>query len=319
MEIKYGIPQGSILGPLLFTIFLNDMFYFLKEASIASYADDTTLYATDQNLEKLLETLLNETSILLEWFRINEMKSNTDKCHLLVTCPAYTYVKLENDLILNEPSVNLLGITIEGDLKFNEHVKKLCKKGNQKLHALARISKYIDKEKLRILMKAFVTSQFNYCSLIWIFHSRTLNNKMNKLHERALRIVYPDQNLSFDELLELDNSMTIHDRNLHRLATEMYKVKNNISPVPVCDIFKENNRQYDLRTRRTWEIEKTRTVLYGSETVRYQGPKIWDIIPDNIKNSSSPQEFKSKLKTWKPEDCACRLCKTFIPELGFID
>ena len=85
-------------------------------------------------------------------------------------------------------------------------------KGNQKLHALARISKYLNKDKLKILTKTFIISQFNYCPLTWMFHNRTLNNKINRLHERALRLVYDDENLSFEELLELDNSMTIQSQ-----------------------------------------------------------------------------------------------------------
>ena len=107
--------------------------------------------------------------------------------------------------------------------------RNCVKKGNQKLHALARISKYLSKDKLKIILKTFIISQFNYCPLTWMFHDRTLNNKINRLHERALRLPYDDDNSSFQELLNLDNSMTIHHRNLHKLATEMYKTKNNTS------------------------------------------------------------------------------------------
>ena len=75
MDIKYGVPQGSILGPLLFNIFLNDIFYFVKDICIANYADDNTPYATNKDITKLLKTLENETNILLDWFTINEMKT----------------------------------------------------------------------------------------------------------------------------------------------------------------------------------------------------------------------------------------------------
>ena len=93
------------------------------------------------------------------------------------------------------------------------------------------------KEKLRILNKAFIESQFGYCPLIWMFHSRTLNNKINKLHERSLRLVYNDQVSSFLEFLDMDKSFSIHERNLQSLAIEMYKIEQNISPSFMTSIF----------------------------------------------------------------------------------
>ena len=139
---------------------------------------------------------------------------------------------------------------IDNKLNFNEHVSKLCKKGNQKLHALARISKYTSKDKLRLMMRAFITSQFNYAPLTWMFHSRTLNNKINRMHERALRLVYDDENLTFKELLDLDDSVTVHHNNIQKLTIEMFKIKNNLSPPLMKDIFKENTNTYDLRVIR---------------------------------------------------------------------
>ena len=124
------------------------------------------------------------------------------------------------------------------------------KKANQKCHALARVSKYVTQEKLKLVMKTFIISQFNYCSLIWIFHNRTLNTKINKLHERALRLVYKNDTLTFQELLELDNSFTVHERNLQKLATEMYKVNNHLSPLPMQSLFSEQNTSHELRNGR---------------------------------------------------------------------
>ena len=103
-------------------------------------------------------------------------------------------------------------------MSFNEHVSGLCKKASQKLHALARVSKYMNTDKLRLIMKAFINAQFGYCPLVWMFHSRTLNNRINKIHERALRIVFKDNSSTFDELLKLDGSVTVHERNIQAMA-----------------------------------------------------------------------------------------------------
>ena len=252
LEIKFGVPQGSILGPLLFNIFINDIFFSIKEISIANYADDNTTYANDKNVTELLNKLEKETNVLLEWFKVNEMKPNADKSHLLVlNNQVQASVKLGEEIIASSPSVDLLGVKIDENLNFAEHITKLCKKGNQKLHALARISKFLSKDKLRILMTTFITSQLNYCPLPSMFHNRTLNNKkINRLHERSLRLVYENETLSFQELLDLDNSMTIHHRNIQKLATEMFKIKNKLSPTPMIDIFREHVNVYDLRSKR---------------------------------------------------------------------
>ena len=318
-ELKFGVPQGSILGPLLFNIFINDIFYFIKETKIANYADDNAIYTVDRNIDDLLKILQGETSLILYWFRINEMKSNDDKCHLIVCNHDNVSVTLGNETIEESNSVELLGIKIDTNLNFNEHVTDLCKKGNQKLHALARISKYLNEDKLKILMKTFIQSQFNYCPLVWMFHNRTLNNKINKLHERALRIVYSNGELTFPELLDKDNSITIHQRNLQRLAIEMYKIKNNLSPLPMQELFTQNLNMHDLRNKRCWETHNVRTVIYGTETIRYRGPKTWDLVPTKIEECKSLREFKDKIKQWKPEGCTCRLCKSYIHNIGFID
>ena len=319
LEIKYGVPQGSILGPLLFNIFLNDIFFFVQNIDIANFADDNTPYGTDKMLENLIKTLENETETLLNWFKINEMKPNEDKCHLFVINKSKnTSAKVGNEILIGEKTVDLLGVKIDNELKFTEHITKLCKKGNQKFHALARISSYLDRDKLKILMKTFITAQFNYCPLIWMFHNRTLNNKINRLHERSLRLVYKKDNLSFEELLELDQSVSIHHRNIQKLATEMYKVKNGLSPIPVKELFNECNSNYNLRNKRYWETSNARTVIYGTETISFRGPKVWEMLPNDLKESQTLHEFKLKIKSWKPDECDCRLCKTFIPNLGFI-
>ena len=173
-------------------------------------------------------------------------------------------------------------------------------------------------DQLRIILKSFIESQFAYCPLVWMFHSRALDNRINKLHERALRLVYKKTLLTFDELLQIDKSFTIHHRNLQKLATEMYKIKNDMSPAMMKLIFPESTNPYNLRNKNPFKSDNVHTVFNGTETLSYRGPKTWALVPDNIKQSKSLIEFKTKIRLWKPEGCMCRLCKVYIQNLGFI-
>lgn len=212
----------------------------------------------------------------------------------------------------------MLGVTIDNKLDFSEHVSNICKTVSSKLHALARISNFMSQEKLRVIMKSFIESQFSYCPLIWMFHSRTLNNRINRLHERGLRLVYKDSDLSFKNLLHKDNSFTIHHRNLQKLATEMYKAYNDLSPSQIKSIFPEKQVPYNLRNKNPFKSTNVSTVSYGTETIRFRGPKVWELVPDEIKNSKTLIEFKNKIRKWEPVGCTCRLCKIFVHNLGFL-
>ena len=196
-EILFGVPQGSILGPLLFNIFICDMFYFLEDFDIVNYADHSTPYCAGKSVESVVNNLEQSSTILFKWFNNNYMKVNTSKSHLLLSGNSRATATIDNSYIESEDEQVLLGITIESNPIFENHINSICKKAFQKLNALARIAPYMNIQKRRTIMKSFVTSQFSYCPLIWMFHSRRLNNKINSIRERALRITYQDNVSTF--------------------------------------------------------------------------------------------------------------------------
>jgi len=169
----------------------------------------------------------------------------------------------------------------------------------------------------KIIMNTFITSHFGYCPLVWMFHNRTLNRRINNIHERALRLVYNDSHSTFDELLIRDNSFTIHERNIQSLAIELYKVVNDIAPQIMKSIFPLKSK---LRYPREsiFVTNNVKTVSWGTESLKYIGPKIWCLIPENVKSIKPLEKFKMKIRQWKPINCPCRLCKTYVSGVGFL-
>ena len=208
------------------------------------------------------------------------MNANTEKSHLLRSGSNTLAANIDGNDIESEDNQILLGITIDSNLSFNKHINNLCEKASAKLNALTRISGYTDLSKRWVIMKSFITSQFGYCPLIWMFHSRALNNKINSIHERALRITYNDSKLTFEELLNKDNSVSIHHRNLQVLAIKMFKIKNNMAPEFLNEIFQNRALPYNLRTNSNFSSRQVQSVYHGTESLSFLGPKIWELIPE---------------------------------------
>ena len=320
-ELLQGVPQGSVLGPLLFNIYINDLFLINEETDVCNYADDTTFYACDQSLHDVVRKLEHDSLLAIEWFDSNYMKLNQDKCQLLISGFKYEsiWATIGKSKTWEKRNAKLLGINIDRDLKFDNHVSTLCKKAGCKLTALCRLTKFLPFYKRRILLKSFVESQFAYCPLTWMFHGREINNKINRLHERALRVIYRDDISSFSELLTKDGSVSIHHRNIQSLAIELYKSKHNLSPQIIQEIFLARNYEGPtLRSQTDFKLPKVNSVYAGTDSLRFLGPKVWDIIPSTLKNITSLETFKREIKKWIPSNCPCRICKSYIQGIGYI-
>ena len=174
-------------------------------------------------------------------------------------------------------------------------------------------------ERRRSLMKSFIESWFGYCPLVWIFCSRQENNRINHLHESALRIRHNDYELTFENLLELDNLVSIHLRNIWLLSIELYKVKHNLSNQVMSELFNLRNINYDFLSQTDFKLRPIYTTAYGLRSLKYFAPKIWNMVPIDIRNSDSLSEFTTKIKSWKSVTYPCNLCRTFVGQVGYID
>ena len=226
------------------------------------------------------------------------MKVNTGKSHILLSCNSRATI--DNSYIEMEDEQVLLGTTIDSNLNFKNHMNNISKKASQKLNTLARITPYMYIQKRRTIMKSFVTSQFSYCPLIRMFHSRRFNNKINSIHENALRITYQDNTSAFQKLLNKDNSVSIHRRNLQVLTTEMFKIHRDLSPEILRQTFVSKTSSYNLNRNDTFEKRQVYSVYHGKESLLLLGPKIWDLVSVELKQSESLHSFKLKIKNWEP-------------------
>ena len=227
-------------------------------------------------------------------------------------------IQIEQSIIKSTKVKKLLEIHTDCKLKFDTHVDTICKKAHRKLTPLSRITNYMELPKRRILMNPVFKAQFNYFPIIWMFHSCSLNNKINSLHEQCLRIIYNNKHSNFEELLNKDNCFSIHYSNVDEFATELYKVARDMSPKIMSEVFKlRETASYNLRHTSQFSTDPIHSIYNRTELALYLGPKIWEQIPAEIKNKESYDEFKRKIKKWKPVECLFRICPTFVPNLAF--
>ena len=246
----------------------------MESIDIASYADDNTPYTTGNSIEEVIQKLENASKTLFQWVRDNQIKANLDKCHFLCSSNREVSFTIENQIIKNSKFENLLGIKLDSKLNFSSHIHDICQKAGQKLNAISRITPYMGFAKRRLIVNAFFYSQFNYCQLVWMCHNRT-NNKVNRLHERCLRLIYNDKKSSFEDLLQKDRSVSIHHRNLRTLAVELFEVFKGLSPVIFAEAFPVRQQsQYNMRNYSYFAMPPHKTANHGLESFSYIGAKL---------------------------------------------
>ena len=239
----------------------------MKETNFSSYADDNTPYRTADTIEDVIKLLESDSTILFKWFSDNQMKANISKCHLLVNIKDEVVINLEETEIKNSEYEKLLGIKVDTKLNLNEHLNDIISKASRKVNALSRVVPYMSLSKKKILMNSFFNLQFSYCPLIWKFHSCIMNNKINWLHERYMRLIYGDKTSSFEELLEQGKSVSIHTRDRHMSVTKMFKVYRSMSLPIFSELFHGRDICYNLRSNSNFAVPNVKSVFHGSERI----------------------------------------------------
>ena len=302
LYLTKGVPQGSILGPCLFNIFMNDFCWIFNLAKLGNYADDNTLIVTREHLHEVKEVLESEAGVAIQWFDENHMKANPSKFQFIPFSKkeSINSIKLGECEIQPSNAVELLGITVDRKLNFSQHVEKIVKKAALKLNALRRKSKWLDTDVKKDYGRTFVLSNFTYCPMVWYFCNQSDKNAIEKIQERLLRLVHNQYDMSYDQLLEKSSMSSLELQRTRTLAIEVYKSVNNMSPKYIQELFNVKNTTYGLRDNSRTTVPKCKTTTYGLKSLKFEGNNIWNKLPVHIKTSQSLSTFKDNIRKHVP-------------------
>ena len=315
-KVKSGVPQGSLLEVILFNIQFNDIFDIIDEAELYNCADDNNLSAVGNSTIEAKNILKQQNTVVLEWFDQNHLVANTEKFHLMFLSTDKTDQLVNEQLFIgdktlnSEPCITLLGMDIDNLLTFNKHIANLCKKAASQLNVLKRLSKSMGHPERKLIVQAFTLFNFNYCPLIWHFCSESNTAKIEKIQERALRLVLDDHISDYPTFFGKSAIHPLKTKRIKMLATEIYKTIYSINPNYLKEIFKMNESQnYNFRSHNALKVGRFNMVKYGRNSLQTLVPQIWNSLPNEYKMAINLNQFKKFMKLWSGPKCSCNICR----------
>ena len=310
-NVLFGVPQGSILGPLLFLMFINDLPLYTNNVSTDLYADDTTLYVIGEIQDYIEQNLQIALQNLSEWCKLNGMLLNTEKTKAMLITTSQKRLHLHNDILhltYNNDVLNsvenekVLGVRIDNNLTWSIHINFIAKKISSNLWLLSKLKDYLSTEHRVQFYKTYIQPHIDYCSTIWGGTSQYNLNRIYRLQKRAVKIIvnYQYDNIanSMDELKILN----IYERIFLRKAKFMFKVSKSVLPSYVNQMFSFRPFNETLQSLRStgaldFYSPKPKKEIFKQSLI-YSGPVIWNNLPDCLKNLETVGSFHRHCIKW---------------------
>ncbi len=302
LTLSIGVPQGSILGPLLFNLYVNDFVNSNALFKTILFADDTTLYASHNNLNTLVQSVNNELYNVYCWMNANKLTLNIDKTKYIIhhrkksVPPHIDSIKIGNSVIMEEQNVKFLGVVVDRHLTWQSHIQNLTDKMNKQCGILYLTRSCFPTEVLKQLYYSLVYPYLSYCHTIWATAGITITERVKLALKRTVRTITFKR--KYDHTNDLFKSLRLlkwEDINIYCTAIYVYKSINNDNYTEIFNF--RSNERYSLRNTRDLEIPAL-TSNQSQKSIKYHGVKVWNALPQYVRDKSSPSGFKISLKSY---------------------
>ena len=302
-DVDCGVPQGSLLGPLLFILFINDIQNSSEILSFILFADDSNVFLSHHDPHTLVNILVSELEKLLSWIRANKLSLNLQKTKCMIFSNSLdklpTNITLDGTVLEIVSSTKFLGLTIDNKLSWKPHIDSVCRTISRNIGIINKVKYCFPTDTLLMLYSSLILPYLNYGIIVWGHTHTTFLDKILLLQKKALRIICHTSWRAHTDILFLENNiMKIYDLFRHHLGQFMYKLENKELPNIFYDMFQKNKsiHKYPTRHSNEFHLPLTRTILTHS-IFTTAGPKLWNTLDNNLKLAPSIMTFKSRFKS----------------------
>ena len=303
-EVSCGVPQGSILGPLLFIIYVNDFYRSSQILTFILFSDDSNIFFSHQDPHQLVQIVNTELNNVAKWIRANRLSLNLDKTNFMLFSNTLHTIPgniIMNDLAINKvESTKFVGVMIDDQLSWKTQTHYLCKKVSRNIGIITKLKHFFPWKTLHTLYCTLILSILNYGILAWGNSNRSNLNKIHLLQKRAMRIIFNKRYRAHTNLLfHQSKSLKINDLYSYNLGNFMYQLEINDLPIRLTEMFIKNQEIHNYPTRQSnhFHPPRTRTVTL-QKTFIYTGPILWNSLNPALKSTPTLNTFKRKLKNF---------------------